>query len=160
MYGDIPVEKKRILIIYHSETRRTMFMAFNIAHGAETLGVIVDVKEIEKCNPGSMIEYDGIIIGSPTYFSNMSWQVKKFIDESASLRADGFLLDSRVAGAFTSSANRKDGGVCVRMIELPLGLHHKMRTVSGVVVESMDTESNITETCRKYGEKIAKEIMK
>lgn len=150
--------KKRLLIVYHSEQQHTMFMAYSIGHGAENRGIIVDIMEVEKCRPESMIEYDGIVVGSPTFFSNMSWNVKKFIDESASLRTSGYLLGGKIGGAFTSSATIVDGEECLRMIELALGLHHKMKLIPGLVVTSKETENNFADKCQEYGEKIAEKI--
>jgi NAD(P)H dehydrogenase (quinone) len=134
-------------------------MAYNIGHGAESPLVEVDIKEVEKCRPESMLKYDGIIMGSPTFFSNMSWQVKKFIDESFSIRTDGYLLDGKIGGAFTSSATIVDGRECLRMIELALGLHHKMNIISGLVVTSMETENIIAEKCQEYGEKLSEKVL-
>ena len=150
---------KRVLIVYHSEKRHTMFMAMNLEHSLETHGIDVDLKPVDKCEPETMIEYDGIIIGSPTYFSNMSWQVKKFIDDSASIRGDGFPLEGKIGGAFTSSWVRKDGDDCLRMIEVAMGLHHKMRVVPGIVLEDNDLEDDVAKACQEYGEKLAKEIL-
>jgi NAD(P)H dehydrogenase (quinone) len=153
------MENKRILIVYHSERGNTMFMAYNIGHGAENSGVEVVITEVEKCKPASMVEFDGVIIGSPTFFSNMSWQVKKFIDESASLRTEDYLLDGKVGGAFTSSAIQNDGRECLRMIMLAIGLHHKMKIIPGIVVESKDTEDHTAKICQEYGEKIARKVL-
>lgn len=153
------MSKKRLLIVYHSEQQHTMFMAYSIGRGAENLGIGVDIKEVEKCHPESMVEYDGIVMGSPTFFSNMSWNVKKFIDESASLRTSGFLLDGKAGGAFTSSATIVDGKECIRMIELALGLHHKMKLIPGLVVTSRETENIIADKCQELGEKIAEKIL-
>lgn len=136
-----------------------MFMAYSIGREAEKLGISVDIKEVKKCRPESMVEYDGIVLGSPTFFSNMSWKVKKFIDESASLRSSGYLLDGKVGGAFTSSATIVDGKECLRMIEVALGLHHKMKLIPGLVVTSKETENNIADKCQEYGEKIAGKIL-
>ena len=106
-----------------------------------------------------MVEYDGIVIGSPTFFSNMSWKVKKFIDESVSLRTRGYLLEGKVGGAFTSSATIVDGKECLRMIELSMGLHHKMKLIPGLVVTSNETENIIADICQKYGKTIAEKIL-
>jgi NAD(P)H dehydrogenase (quinone) len=150
---------KKVLIVYHSEKRHTMFMAMNLEHRLEINGIDVDLKQIEKCDPVTMKDYDGIIIGSPTYFSNMSWQVKKFIDDSASIREDNFPLEGKIGGAFTSSWSRKDGEDCLKMIEVAMGLHHKMKIVPGIVVEDNDLEDNVARVCHEYGEQIAREIL-
>ncbi len=40
----------------------------------------MEVKRVEECRLNDLAEADGIVIGSPTYFSNVAWQVKKLID--------------------------------------------------------------------------------
>jgi len=150
--------EKKILIVYHSEKQHTMFMAINIQQSLESLGVNVDVKNIERCDPGEMVGYDGVILGSPTYFSNMSWQLKKFIDDSASLRVDGFPLEGRVCGCFTSSGSREDGLSCVNMIEVAFKLHHKMNVVKGIVAESYESEDKIVQICHEYSREIFQQM--
>jgi len=50
-----------------------------------------------------MIEADGIIIGSPTYFSNVSTEVKAFIDRAGLVSiANGYLLRRKVGAAVTA----------------------------------------------------------
>lgn len=151
--------EKSLLIVYHSEQQHTMFMALNIGHGAESAGVKVDIVEVERCSVDSLSGYDGLVIGSPTFFSNMSWPVKKLIDESVSLRGKGFLLRGKVGGGFTSTAKREDGVDCLRMIELALELHHRMELVPGVVVTNADSENSIAERCQEYGERLANRIL-
>ncbi len=146
--------EKRILIVYHSEKWHTMFMALNIEQSLKNLGVGVCLREVDKCLPEDMLDYDGVILGSPTYFSNMSWQVKKFLDESASLRLEGVSLEGKIGGSFTSSVSKKDGLDCIKMIEVALQVHHRMRVVTGIVAESDDSEENIVQLCHEYSRKI------
>ena len=129
-------------------------MALNIEQSLKNHGVNVDLKNVERCEPKDMLDYDAIILGSPTYFSNMSWQVKKFIDESASLRLDGFPLEGKIGGCFTSSGSHEDGLGCIKMIEVALEVHHKMKVVHGIVAESNESEENIVRLCQEYSRKI------
>jgi multimeric flavodoxin WrbA len=47
-----------------------------------------------------MIEADGIIIGSPVYFSNVTSEVKAFMDRAGLVaRANDYLLDKKVGAA-------------------------------------------------------------
>ncbi len=45
-----------------------------------------------------VIEADGIIIGTPTYWFNVPGQLKNFIDQLTTLEENGFLLEGKVAG--------------------------------------------------------------
>lgn len=68
---------------------------------------------------------DGLIIGSPGYFGNMSASLKHFLDQSSSLWLSGALID-KPAAAFTSTSSMHGGqeSVLLNML-LPL-LHHGM----------------------------------
>jgi NAD(P)H dehydrogenase (quinone) len=100
---------KLLLVVYYTGKGSTKRMAEEIGKGAERLGVVVEVKSVGKCGLSDLAEADGIVIDSPTYFSNVSWQVKKLIDESITLYRKGHQLRDKVGGCFTSSGTRRDG---------------------------------------------------
>ena len=60
--------KKRILVLYYSEGGSTKRMAELISEGAREYDVDVDVIRVDDIDPKKLIGYDGIAIGSPTYF--------------------------------------------------------------------------------------------
>ncbi|HEY0196601.1 MAG TPA: flavodoxin family protein [Methanobacterium sp.] len=96
--------------------------------GAETEIINLGKAEIEPCigcdickNTGECAIYDdmveitrklqeaqGIIIGSPVYFGNVTSQTKIFMDRSRPLRID-FKLKDKVAGAISVGASRNGG---------------------------------------------------
>lgn len=148
---------KTLLIVYYSENGKTEKMATNIGKAAEKSGVKVILKKVEDSNLNDLVEADGIVVGSPTYFSNVSWQVKKMIDESIALYKTPRSLEKKIGGCFTSAGTRKDGEDCLKMLELVL-LHHKITLVPGIVCESKDEETDILQTCLEYGTRIAKQL--
>lgn len=135
-------------------------MAEEIGKGAEGQGVKVELRRVEDCSLSDLAEADGIVIGSPTYFSNVAWQVKKLVDESIALYRKGHQLGGKVGGCFTSSGTRRDGKDCVRMLRLALGFHHRMKMVPGITRASGDSEVEISEMCRQYGKEIARQILR
>lgn len=149
---------KRLLIVYYTGSGNTKRMAEEIGRGAEQLGVAVEVKRVEECTLEDLAGADGIVIGSPTYFSNVAWQVKKLIDESITLYR-GRQLKGKIGGCFTSSGTRRDGEDCVRMLELAFGFHHGVKIVPGIVRTSRDGEKEVSEMCQRYGMEIAKELL-
>ena len=149
---------KKLLIIYYTGSGSTGRMAEEIARGAEGLGVEVEVKRVEKCGLSDLLEADGIVVGSPTYFSNVAWQIKKLIDESIELYR-GKQLKGKVFGCFTSSGTRRDGEDCIRMLELAFGFHHEMERVPGIIRASDDREEEVSRLCRQYGMEIAKRLL-
>lgn len=150
---------KRLLVVYYTGTGNTKRMAEEIGKGAEQLGVNVQIKSVEECELNDLAEADGIVIGSPTYFSNVAWQVKKLIDESITLYRKGHQLRGKIGGCFTSAGTLRDGKDCVRMLELTLGFHHKSKMVGGIIRASGDREEEVSKLCQEYGTKIAKQIL-
>ena len=68
---------KTLLIIYYSNTGKTEKMASQIAKGAENAGVNAILKKVEDCTHNDLAEADGIAVGSPTYYSNIAWPIKR-----------------------------------------------------------------------------------
>jgi len=92
----------KVLVAYHSRTGNTKAMAEYVAQGAVAEGGDVTLKEVQQLNPGQLLEYDAIIIGSPTYYGVMAAEVKDLIDKSVSHHGQ---LTGKVGGAFATSAN-------------------------------------------------------
>ncbi|MCD6529451.1 flavodoxin family protein [Candidatus Bathyarchaeota archaeon] len=149
---------KKLLVVYYTGTGNTGRMAEEIAKGAEGLGVKVELKRVEECRLSDLLEADGIVVGSPTYFSNVAWQIKRLIDESIELYRDK-QLKGKVGGCFTSSGTRRDGKDCIRMLELAFGFHHEMKMIPGIIRSSGDDEEETSKTCRRYGMEIAKHLL-
>ena len=94
---------KKIAVVYYSRSGNTKAMAEIIAAGAGEDGEIkVDVTDISDFSADRSLSYDGIIMGSPTYYGSMAWQIKKFFDDSVKFHGK---LSGKVGAAFTSAAN-------------------------------------------------------
>ena len=76
----------KILIVYDSKTGNTEKMAFAVAEGAKQVeGVEVAVKKVDQTSLEDLLAADGIIMGSPTYYGQMSAKLKALIDESVKI---------------------------------------------------------------------------
>lgn len=64
-----------------------------------------DMKEIHEL----LEKADGIIIGSPTYFANISARLALMFDRSLPLRRRGFKLKNKVGGAIAVGGSRNGG---------------------------------------------------
>jgi NAD(P)H dehydrogenase (quinone) len=104
MKGDLPMAK--ILVIYYSRTGNTKKMAELIAEGIIRESVSVDVRDVKDVRPADLTGYEGILIGSPTYYGSMAAEVKKLLDDSVQYHGK---LDGKVGAAFSSSANIAGG---------------------------------------------------
>jgi len=92
----------KALVSYYSRTGNTKKMAARIAEVLESQGLEVDLKTVEDTAPADLLSYDCIVLGSPTYYGTMAWELKKLLDESVKFHGK---LRGKVGGAFTSSAN-------------------------------------------------------
>lgn len=92
----------RVLIIYYSKSGNTGEMASFVKNGVESENLETVLKNVAETKAEELLGYEGIIIGSPTYYGSMAAQVKKLLDDSVSFHGK---LDGRVGAAFSSSAN-------------------------------------------------------
>lgn len=91
----------KILIVYYSKSGNTEKMAEMVAEGVREEGSVdVELKKVEKTKVSELLDIDGIILGSPTYYGSMAWPVKRFLDESVKHHGK---LKGKVGAAFTSS---------------------------------------------------------
>src|SRR4030043_301085 len=103
---------KKVLILYYSGSGNTQKMARAIAEAMKSGDMKVIVENVVKFDISQLPKYDGIILGSPTYFSNVAWQVKKVIDESI-VHYGGGKLKGKVAGCFSSAGGSGGGKSCL-----------------------------------------------
>ncbi len=150
---------KKILIIYYSETGNTKKMAEFIADGIKEENVDVITKEVSDVKVEELLEYDGIIIGSPTYYGLPAYKVKKLLDDSVALHGK---LEGKVGGAFSSSANIAGGNETTIMAIIQAMLIHGM-IIKGTSkgdhygpVSIGKPDSRVERQCKNYGKMVAK----
>ena len=94
----------KIAVVYFSGYGHTHKIAEAVASGANArLLRIDDLGNLPAGGWQHLADADAIIFGSPTYIGNVSWQFKKFIDESSKVWAESGWKDKLAAG-FTNSA--------------------------------------------------------
>ena len=150
---------KTALILYYSGSGNSRKMAKAIAEAMKSAAVNVRVEDVEKFNISSLPNYDGIVLGSPTYFSNVAWQVKKVIDESI-VHYRGGKLRGKVAGIFTSAGTSSNGKDCLKILQVALGFHHGMKVVEGILRVDGESDKEVEKRCQEYGKRLLKEIEK
>lgn len=135
-------------------------MAETIKKGAEEsdTDVDVDLKHVKDADVDELVEYDGLILGSPTYYGLPAAEIKEYIDESITHHGD---LDGMVGGAFSSSANYAGGNETTIMALIESELIH------GMIVKGMpkgdhygpvvigDPDERELDQCEFYGEWMA-----
>ena len=151
------MSSKKALILYYSRSGNTKKMAKAIAEPMKSSSISITVDDVEKCDISSLPNYDCIVLGSPTYFSNVTWQVKKAIDESI-VHYGGRKLKGKVAGIFTSAGSSSNGKDCLKMLEVALGFHHGMKVVEGILRVDGERDQEVDKRCQEYGKRLVKEI--
>ena len=150
---------KKVLILCYSRSGNTKKMAKAIAEAMKSSAINVTVEDVEKFDISLLPNYDGIVLGSPTYFSNMAWQVKKVIDESI-VHYRGGKLKGKVSGIFTSAGTSSNGKDCLEMLQVALGFHHGMKVVEGILRVDGESDKEIEKRCQEYGKRLVEEIEK
>ena len=148
----------KILICYYSRSGNTKKMAYLIQKGVMEQGAEVDTKNVKDVKVDELKEYDGIIIGSPTYYGLMAAPVKDLLDRSIKLHGK---LKDKVGGAFSSSANVGGGNeTTVIAILQALMIHgmvicgdHRGDHYGPVSIEAPD--KRVEKNCIMYGKRIA-----
>jgi len=92
----------KVLICYYSKTGNTEKMAQIIADVMKREDLAVHLRRVEDTKVNDLLDYDCIVLGSPTYYGSMAWPIKKLLDES--VRYHG-RLRGKIGGAFSSAAN-------------------------------------------------------
>lgn len=142
--------KMKILIVYYSETGNTKRMAEAIGKGAEEAGGDVMVSQVDDVSPQLLKSAQAIILGSPCYFGNICWKMKKLIDETGGLLGE---LKDKVGGYFVSSGSKRDGEKTLYFLERALAIH-QMRVERGILSVGSPSREILGE-CRRYGARIA-----
>jgi NAD(P)H dehydrogenase (quinone) len=98
----------KVLIVYYSGTGNTEKMAMAVAEGAKKDSqVVVVTKKVSEVTKEDLLDADGMILGSPTYYANMAGPMKTFIDDWG-FKYSIYLRD-KIGGAFATGAGRTGG---------------------------------------------------
>ncbi len=113
----------KILVVYDSKGGNTEKMAAAVAKGAESTGAQASLKRTENVQTKDLLDADAIVMGSPTYFGQMSGRLKHLIDDSISAHTK---LVGKVGAAFTSSGGTATGAETTLLSILQAMLIHGM----------------------------------
>ena len=95
----------KVAVVFHSGYGHTQRMAQAVAQGAAATLFAIDAEgNLPEGAWETLNAADAIIMGSPTYMGNVSWQFKKFADASSKAWYTQAWRDKVMAG-FTSSSN-------------------------------------------------------
>jgi NAD(P)H dehydrogenase (quinone) len=114
-----------ILVLYTSLRGRTGQMVAPICEGIRAERVDVLTRAVDDVIWQDMLAADGIIVGNPTRFGGVDWQIKRLFDVTAFQDYPGPLV-GKVGGAFGASGRPGGGGELALMSTLHVLLNHGM----------------------------------
>jgi NAD(P)H dehydrogenase (quinone) len=153
----------KVLVIYYSQSGNTKKMAQAVSEGIEKEGVEVCLKDVKDTEAYELLNYDGVIIGSPTYYGTMAAEIKILLDESVTLHGK---LEGKIGAAFSSSANVGGGNETTVLDILNAMLIHGM-IIQGdpqgdhygpVAIGAPDARA--TKECLRLGSRVARLVKK
>ena len=146
----------KVLIVYYSRTGNTEAMATAIAKAVTEEGLDVICKKVKDVARDELLEADGLIVGSPTYYGTMAASVKRLLD--ASVKHHG-KLDGKVGAAFASASATGQETTLFSILQALL--------IHGMIVQG-DPEVNhygvtsiekpgeqVLENCQRFGQRFA-----
>ena len=151
----------KVGVVYHSQTGNTEKMAREVAKGVRQGPDQVEavLSSAEETDEASLLDWEGIIVGSPTYYGLPSASIKDLFDRSVTHHGQ---LQGKVGAAFTSSANRGGGNETTIVAILEMMLIHGMiiqgtpeRDHYGPVALGQPDERAL-ECCLDLGERVAR----
>ena len=154
----------RILVIYDSISGNTRKMADAVAAGTKQIqNVKVAVKKANDVSLDDLCNSDGIIMGSPTYYGQMSSRLKTLIDRSVKIHGK---LQGKVGGAFTSSGGTASGAETTLLSILQAMLVHGMIVPGrsdhkhyGAAAIGSPNKKDI-EDCKELGKRVASLVIR
>lgn len=153
----------KALVAYYSRSGNTKKMAELVAEGLKKEGVEVTLKDVSGVRPKELLEFDALVIGSPTYYGSMAAEIKRLFDDSVEFHGK---LEGKVGAAFASSANVAGGNETTVLDILNAMLIHGM-IIQGdpqgdhygaVAIGSADARAS--KECLRLGSRVAKLLQK
>jgi NAD(P)H dehydrogenase (quinone) len=121
-------------------------------------GLATDCRSVDKVTVDDLLQYNAIVMGSPTYYGTMAAPLKQLIDDSVVKHGQ---LDGKVGAAFTSSANIGGGNETTVLSILEAML------ISGMVVQGDPQgdhygpvsigapDHRVQQLCKRWGRRLA-----
>ena len=149
----------RLLVTYYSRTGNTEKMAQLVAEGAaEVEGADCDLRPIAQVSPDDLLNYECIVMGSPTYYGNMAAELKQLLDASVAHHGE---LEGKVGAAFTSAGGHGSGAETTVLAILEALLIHGMiiqGSAEGAhygAVSAGSPDEAAADHCRRLGRRAA-----
>ena len=159
----------RVLVAYHSAMGHTAALAKAVEEGAKRVpGVEVKRLPTSDVKCADLFGTDALIVGSPVYWSNMSAEVKAFLDRwthDCNILPPAFEMRDKIGAAFVTAGEVSSGKEVTLLTILAAMLGNRMIVVSegealGAAATTAEGKAPITEKDieqgRRLGERVAR----
>jgi len=142
----------KILILYYSRTGNTEKMAKAVTEGAKAIqGIEVELNYY--VTPETLSNFGAIVIGAPTYHHDMTIDMKKIFEETASKNIN---LKGKIGAAFGSYGW---SGEAPRSVLEIMKNKFEMQLIEPPLLIKYTPDQTGLEKCREFGKKIAERLM-
>ena len=138
----------KVLIGYYSKTGNTQKMGKAIEGSIKEEGLEVVNEKIEDIAVNELLDYEAIVLGSPTYYGTLAWPVKKLLDESVKFHGK---LKGKIGAAFTNAGNIGGGNETTILSILEAFLIH------GMIIQG---NKIVLKSCQQLGKTVSDLIIK
>lgn len=141
----------KILILYYSRTGNTEKMAEAIADGAKKVPG-VEVELTYHATPEILANFDAIVIGMPTYYHDMTVDMKNLLGEVA---VKNINLKGKIGATFGSYGW---SGEAPQLILEVMKNKFEMNVIEPPLLIKYAPNQAGLERCREFGKKIAEKL--
>jgi NAD(P)H dehydrogenase (quinone) len=146
------------IVVYYSRSGNTKKMAELIAESMNEAKLPTECKSADSIDAADLLNYDAIVMGSPTYYGHMAAPIKMLFDELVTHHG---ALNGKVGGAFSSAANIGGGNETTVM-----GIIEAM-LISGMIIQGDPQgdhygpvsigkpDDRVVQQCKRRGKRIA-----
>lgn len=134
IFADEPAPPVKVLVTYHSLSGNTERMAEAVVDGVKSVsGTEALLKRVGKVTADDLFSADAVVVGSPVYWSNMSGEVKTFIDNWQFEFGvfPEFKMKNKIGAAFAAGGQVSSGKEVTMLTILAAMLGNQMIVVSG-----------------------------
>jgi flavodoxin len=149
----------RIIVVYDTKYGNTKLVAEKIMEGMnEVEGIETALSDVKETDPKKAVDYDAILIGSPTHFGGPARGVNKFIEKLGKLDLKAkwvAVFDTYLGEDFEKSVKKMEERIHEKAPGLKLissGLSLKVDGMKGPVTEGEFPK------CKDFGKKIATQL--
>ncbi|WP_342118754.1 flavodoxin family protein [Pseudoduganella sp. OTU4001] len=144
---------KKIAVIYHSSHGHTAHIASHIAQGAATVaGTEVHVLQAAEMAtaPEALLQYDGLLLGSPTYLGGVSGAFKSFMDATGKMWRTQ-QLKGKLAAGFTVSSLPAGDKQSTLMSMFTFCMQHGMLWVGNPIIPEQQSGVSYEQAANRLG---------